>query len=107
MSVDKPRDVRTRFYLKVKDILPFPILKWTKRFFIPPKYLGRRGTKCFIAIGTCMKYFKVCDLVLTPSQFVRDYFLKYYASMRSKIKALSLGIPSLKGERQTKTRIKE
>jgi glycosyltransferase involved in cell wall biosynthesis len=46
---------------------------------------------------------KACDLLLTPSQFVRDSFLKYYPSMGPKMKALALGIPRVRGRRQVKT----
>ncbi len=103
MVVDKPRDVRTRFFLKVKDKLPFPVIKWTKRFFLPPRFLNTKGYEVFHRYRYMYEILKGCDLVLTPSQFVRDYFLRYYASMRPKIKALSLGIPPLKGQCQTKT----
>jgi glycosyltransferase involved in cell wall biosynthesis len=47
--------------------------------------------------------FKLCDLILTPSQYVKNFFLKYYPSFESKMTALPLGIPPLKGHRQIKT----
>jgi glycosyltransferase involved in cell wall biosynthesis len=91
-----PQDIRTKLFLWAKDFLPFSFIKWTKRFFIPPKYLGNRGYEAFHRYRYMYEVFKACDLLLTPSQFVKNFFLTYYSSMASKMKALSLGIPSFK-----------
>jgi len=102
-SVSSPRDLRTRLFLKTKNFFPFPIVKWTKRFFIPPQYLFDRGYEAFHRYRYMYEMFKLCDLILTPSQYVKNFFLKYYPSFESKITALPLGIPPLKGQRQIKT----
>ncbi len=101
-SVSPPRDIRTRLFLKGKNILPFPVVKWMKRFFIPPKYLFDRGYEVFHRYRYMYEMFKLCDLILTPSQFVKDFFLRYYSSFESKTRAVPLGIPPLNGHRQIK-----
>jgi glycosyltransferase involved in cell wall biosynthesis len=89
----KPKDARTAFFLKNKDVLPFPIIKWTKRFFIPPKYLCERGYEAFHRYRFMYEILKIPDVLLTPSRFVKDLFLKYYPFVQSRIRILQLGIP--------------
>ncbi len=90
------QDIRTKMFLRLKDVLPFPVVKWTKRFFIPSQYLDRRGYEVFHRYRYMYEVFKACDLLLTPSQYVKDFFVKYYGSMASKMKVLPLGIPPFK-----------
>jgi len=100
-SVSSPQDIRTRFFLKAKNFLPFPVVKWTKRFFIPPKYLFDRGYEAFHRYRYMYEMLKLCDLILTPTQFVKDFFVKYYSSFEPKIRVLPLGIPPLNGQHPT------
>ena len=93
LETPSPQDIRTRMFLRSKDVLPFPMIKWTKRFFLPPKYLDQSGYEAFHRYRYMYEVFKACDLLLTPSRSVRDFFVKYYHSMASKIKAVPLGIP--------------
>lgn len=95
-DIPLPKDWRTKFFLKARHELPFPILKWTKRFFIPPKYLNDRGYEVFHRYRHMYEMFKACDLLLTPSQYLRDFFLKYYPVLGPKIRALPLGIPAMR-----------
>ena len=96
----RPRDVRTKLFLGLKAWLPFPVVKWTKRFFIPPRYLQERGYEAFHRYRYMVEMFKGCDRILVPSRFVRDLFLKYYPGIRPKLMTLPLGIPSLPGSRR-------
>jgi glycosyltransferase involved in cell wall biosynthesis len=105
MYVYKPQDVRTRFSLRIKDTLPFPILKWAKRFLIPLKYLGQRGYEVFHRYRFIYEAFKSPDVILTPSQFVRNLFLKYYPVLRPKTLVLPLGIPPIRDQGQAKERV--
>jgi len=98
----KPRDLRTRLFLGGKDILPFPIIKWTKRFFIPPKYLGENGYQVFHRYRFMYEILKMPDVLLTPSHFVKDFFLKYYPFVRSKMIVLTLGIPPIMNQGKPK-----
>jgi len=98
----KPQDVRTKFFLRVKDLLPFPVMKWTKRFFIPPQYLGERGYEVFHRYRFIYEAFKSPDLLLTPSHFVKNQFLKYYPIIRSKLRVLPLGIFPVSERREAK-----
>ena len=88
-----PDDLRTRMALRLKDVLPFPIIKWTKRFFLPPRYLEQKRYEAFHRYRYMYEVFKACDILLTPSRYVKDFFIRYYGSMEPKIKALPLGIP--------------
>ncbi len=97
-----PQDLRTKIFLKGKDLLPFPLIKWTKRFFIPPKYLGMRGYEAFHRYRYMYELFKIPEVLLVPSAFVRDQFLRYYPSLRSKMKVLPLGIFPIEGQRRPK-----
>jgi glycosyltransferase involved in cell wall biosynthesis len=97
----KPQDLRTRLFLRGKDILPFPLIKWTKRFFIPPKYLGMQGYEVFHRYRYMYELFKIPEVLLIPSAFVRDQFLRYYPSLRSKMKVLPLGIFPIEGQRRS------
>jgi glycosyltransferase involved in cell wall biosynthesis len=45
--------------------------------------------------------FKIPKAVLTPSAFVKDQFLRYYPSFRSKMKVLPLGIFPIEGQRRS------
>jgi glycosyltransferase involved in cell wall biosynthesis len=96
-----PRDLRTRCFLKGKDLLPFPFIKWTKRFFIPPKYIGTEGYEVFHRYRYMYELFKIPEVLLTPSVFVRDQLLRYYPSFRSKTKVFPLGIFPIEGQRRS------
>jgi len=87
-----PRDIRTTFFLRLKDFIPFPVIKWTKRFFIPPKYLDEPGYEVFHRYRFMYEILKIPEIILTPSRFVKDYFLKYYPFIEPKTTALPLGI---------------
>ena len=100
LDAGTPRDIRTRMFLRSKDLLPFPILKWTKRFFIPPQYLEQRGYEAFHRYRYVYEVFKACDLLLTPSYFVKNFFARYYRSMESKMKVLPLGLPPFTRQRR-------
>ncbi len=91
-SVSPPQDLRTKSFLRLKGILPFPVVKWTKRFLIPPKYLGRPGYEVFHRYRFMYEILKIPEIILTPSRFVKDYFLKYYPFIEPKTTALPLGI---------------
>jgi glycosyltransferase involved in cell wall biosynthesis len=95
-----PRDLRTKFFLRGKDFLPFSFIKWTKRFFIPPKYINREGYEVFHRYRYMYELFKIPEVLLTPSVFVRDQFLKHYPSFRSKTKVFPLGIFPIEGQRR-------
>lgn len=88
----KPQDLRTRLFLRAKDILPFPIIKWTKRFFIPPKYLGDKGYEVFHRYRFMYEILKIPDVLLVPSSFVKEQFLKYYPFIEPRLKIIPLGI---------------
>ncbi len=92
LETGSPKDLRTKMVLRLKDALPFPIIKWTKRFFVPPRYLEQRGYEAFHRYRYMYEVFKACDLLLTPSRYVKDFFIRYYGSMEPKIEALPLGI---------------
>ncbi len=98
----KPQDLRTKLFWMGKDIVPFPFIKWTKRFFIPPRYLGEKGYEVFHRYRFMYEMFKWPDLVLTPSYFVKDLYLKYYSFIQSKIKVLPLGVPPIENDRNPK-----
>jgi glycosyltransferase involved in cell wall biosynthesis len=101
-SVSPPQDIRTRFFLKAKKVLPFPMIKWTKRFFIPSKYLSDPGYEAFHRYRYMYEIFKIPDILLAPSCFVQDLFLKYYPFIQPKLIVLPLGIPPLEGQRRSK-----
>jgi len=48
--------------------------------------------------------FKVPRVILTPSSFIRDQFLKYYSFIGPKTRVLPLGIAPVKGERGTRAK---
>ncbi|HSB06041.1 MAG TPA: glycosyltransferase family 4 protein [Thermodesulfobacteriota bacterium] len=96
-SAPAPRDLRTRFFLRQKEHLPFPLIKWTKRFFIPSKYLGERGYEAFHRYRYMYEVLKGPDLLLIPSHFVRDLYLKYYPFIQPRTRVLPLGIPPVAG----------
>jgi len=89
------RDIRTRFFLKMRERLPFPVIKWTKRFFIPTRYLGDKGYEAFHRYRYVYEILKKPNLILVPSRFVREIFLKYYRFIESKVRVLPLGIPPI------------
>lgn len=97
-----PGDARTKLFLRYKDILPFPVIKWTKRFFLPPKYLDQMEYEVFHRYRYMYEVLKACDLLLTPSRFVRDFFIKYYHSMAPKIRAIPLGIPPFNAQARSR-----
>jgi glycosyltransferase involved in cell wall biosynthesis len=96
------RDRRTEFFLRMKNKLPFSVVKWTKRFFIPSQYLDDKGYEVFHRYRHMYEMLKLCDLILTPSGFVRDFFLKYYSFIKPKTRVLAPGIPPVKGNRRSK-----
>ena len=91
-TISSPLDIRTRTFLRMKDALPFSILKWTKRFFIPSKYLDQKAYEAFHRYRFMYEIFKIPEIIWTPSRFVRDTFLRYYPVLRPKMRALPLGI---------------
>jgi len=91
-SVSPPGDRRTRFFLRLKDLLPLPAIKWTKRFFIPPKYLCDRGYEVFHRYRFMFEILKIPEVILTPSQFAKNYFLTYYPFIKKKIFVFPLGV---------------
>ncbi len=92
------QDIRTKFILKIKDKLPFPVIKWTKRFFIPTHSLCDKGYEVFHRYRFIYELLKEPDLLLVPSRFVRDVFVKYYPFIESRTRVLSLGIPPISEE---------
>ncbi len=101
-SISPPRDRRIRFFVKAKEVLPFPMVKWTKRLFIPSEYLEERGYEVFHRYRFMHEVFKVPDLILTPSRFVRKVFLRHHPFIASKTRVLPLGIPSIAYREQGK-----
>ena len=87
-----PRDRRTRLFLGMKEWLPFPAIKWTKRFFIPPRYLSQKGYEVFHRYRFMYEVLKAPRVILTPSRFARDLFLRYYPFIEPKAFALPLGM---------------
>lgn len=100
LDVVPPTDWRTILFLGAKDRLPFPAVKWSKRFLIPSKHLRDKGYEAFHRYRYMFEMFKALDLVLTPSRFVRDLHLKYYPSLVRKLRVLPLGIPPIPGARR-------
>ena len=94
---EKPRDLRTRLFLEGKNFLPFPIIKWTKRFFMPPKYLGEKGYEVLHRYRFMHEILKIPDELLVPSSFVREQFLKYYPMIESRVRVVPLGILPVEG----------
>lgn len=103
-DIPRPEDWRTTFFLNVRHQLPFPILKWTKRFFIPPKYLNHRGYEVFHRYRFMYEMFKIPEVVLVPSRFVQEMFLKYFPVLERKIQVLPLGIPPIRVETRHRRR---
>ena len=98
----KPKDTRTKFFLKNKDILPFSFIKWTKRFFIPPKFLGEKEYEVFHRYRFMYEILKIPDVLLVPSFFVKEQFLKYYPFIESRLKVVPLGILPVQGQEREK-----
>jgi len=98
----KPGDARTAFFLKNKDILPFLFIKWTKRFFIPPKFLGKQGYEVFHRYRFMYEILKIPDILLVPSRFVKEQFLKYYPFIEPRLKVVPLGILPVGDQRRGK-----
>jgi glycosyltransferase involved in cell wall biosynthesis len=92
------QDFRTRFILRMKDRLPFSVIKWTKRFLIPTRSLGERGYEAFHRYRFFYEILKCPDLLLAPSRFVQDVYLKYYPVLKPKMMILPLGIPPIQEE---------
>ena len=92
------QDLRTRFILRMKDRLSFPVIKWTKRFLIPTRSLDERGYEVFHRYRFFYEILKCPDLLLVPSRFVQDAYLKYYPVLKRKMRILPLGIPPIQGE---------
>jgi glycosyltransferase involved in cell wall biosynthesis len=93
---------RTELLLKLKDLLPFPWIKWTKRFFIPPRLISLEGYEVFHRYRYMFEVLKRVDQILVPSEFVLKMYLKYYKKFRKKMRRMTWGIqpvkPSLKTE---------
>lgn len=98
----KPGDARTTFFLKNRDILPFLFIKWTKRFFIPPKFLGKQGYEVFHRYRFMYEILKIPDILLVPSRFVKEQFLKYYPFIEPRLKVVPLGILPVGDQRRGK-----
>jgi glycosyltransferase involved in cell wall biosynthesis len=98
----KPKDARTTFFLKNKEILPFSFVKWTKRFFIPPKFLGEQGYEVFHRYRFMYEILKIPDVLLVPSSFVKKQFLRYYPFIEPKLKVIPLGIFPVDGRQRGK-----
>ena len=94
----KPKDTRTNFFLKNKDLLPFSFIKWTKRIFIPPKFLGESGYEVFHRYRFMYEILKIPDVLLVPSSFVKKQFLKYYPFIEPRLKIVPLGILPIEGQ---------
>jgi glycosyltransferase involved in cell wall biosynthesis len=94
----KPKDARTTFFLKNKGILPFSFIKWTKRFFIPSKFLGKQGYEVFHRYRFMYEILKIPDVLLVPSSFVKEQFLKYYPFIEPRLKIVPLGILPVNGQ---------
>jgi glycosyltransferase involved in cell wall biosynthesis len=98
----KPKDARTTFFLKNKEILPFSFIKWTKRFFIPPKFLGEQGYEVFHRYRFMYEILKIPDVLLVPSSFVKKQFLKYYSFIEPRLKVVPPGIFPIDGQERGK-----
>ncbi len=108
-SISPPQDFRIQSFLRMKRLLPFPFIKWTKRFFIPSQFLGNKGYEPFHRYRFMYEILKVPEVVLVPSRFVQEMFLKYYPVLEQKTQVLPLGIPPIRVEthdrkREEKTR---
>lgn len=93
----EPKEGRIGFFLKNRNLLPLPFVKWTKRFFIPPKLLGEQGYEVFHRYRFMYEILKIPDLMFAPSIFVQKQFLKYYPVIKPRLKVLPLGIPPVHG----------
>ena len=98
----KPKDSRTNFFLKNKDVLPFSFIKWTKRFFIPPKFIGEKGYEVFHRYRFMYEMFKNPDILLVPSTFVKEQLLKYYPIIEPRLKVVPLGILPIEDQKRDK-----
>jgi glycosyltransferase involved in cell wall biosynthesis len=98
----RPKDGRTNFFLRNKNILPFSFIKWTKRFFIPPKFLGEKGYEVFHRYRFMYEMLKIPDALLVPSSFVKKQFLKYYPFIEPRLKIVPLGILPVEGQKRNK-----
>ena len=98
----KPKDTRTNFFLKNKNILPFSFIKWTKRFFIPPKFLDEQGYEVLNRYRFMYEILKIPDVLLVPSSFVKEQFLKYYPFIEPRLKVVPLGILPVEGQGRDK-----
>jgi glycosyltransferase involved in cell wall biosynthesis len=103
-STRPPQDFRTRILLKYKGVLPFSMIKWSKRFFIPSKRLDQEGYEPFHRYRYMYEILKVPEILLVPSRFMKDQYLKYYSFFDSKIQVLPLGVPSINGSRRPRER---
>jgi glycosyltransferase involved in cell wall biosynthesis len=99
-SAGPPADSRTRIFLKYKDVLPFPFVKWSKRFLIPSDRLDQKGYEPFHRYRYMYEIFKIPEVLLVPSRFVKDQYLRYYSAFDSKIRVLPLGVPPINGTRR-------
>jgi glycosyltransferase involved in cell wall biosynthesis len=103
-SISSPQDFRTRLFLRMKQILPFPLIKRMKRLLIPSKFLGDRGYEAFHRYRFMYEIFKIPEIVLAPSRFVQETFLKYYPVLRPKMRVLPLGIAPIDVENHHRKR---
>lgn len=90
-----PRPVikRTELFLKFKDLFPFIVIKWTKRFFIPPRLISQEGYEVFHRYRYMFEVLKKVDQILIPSKFVLKMYLRYYKKLRKKMRLIPWGIP--------------
>jgi glycosyltransferase involved in cell wall biosynthesis len=103
-SARPPQDFRTRILLTYKGALPFTMIKWFKRFFIPSKRLDQAGYEPFHRYRYMYEVLKIPEVLLVPSHFMKDQYLKYYSSFDSKIQVLPLGVPPIHGSRKPRER---
>ena len=98
----RPIAQRTRLFLKLKDFLPFFGIKWSKRFFIPPRLISSEGYEVFHRYRYMFEVLKKVDRILIPSEFVLKMYLRYYKKFKEKMRLMPWGIqpvrPSLKTE---------
>ncbi len=99
-SAGQPTDDRTRILLKWKKVLPFSLIKWSKRFLIPSSRLDEKGYEPFHRYRYMYEIFKIPEVLLVPSRFVKAQYIKYYSSFDSKIRVFPLGVPPFNGVRR-------
>ncbi|MGQ9637680.1 MAG: glycosyltransferase [Thermodesulfobacteriota bacterium] len=93
---------RAEIFLTLKDLLPFWAIKWTKRFFISPKFISQQGYEVFHRYRYMFEVLKKVDLILLPSSFVLRMYLRYYKKLKKKMELIPWGIEPLNPSLKTK-----